>query len=663
MFSSPPSPARAVLIRAGQIAVTLVLFAICNEMSVHFEVENGVSILFPATAIAILSVMQFGPWAAVGIILGTVATPWGASADVPSLVISGIVSSIEGLIPWAMFRWRRDLHRDLSDMKSLMTFLIFGCVLNTAFSAIVGNLIIVNHPGGLHLNWEEIFVWWIADFVAALLLATPILAFGGALLGRYRETRTLANTLQILTTIVLLGWAAAFAIRTYLNFSLEESRFAEQREWVHATEVLNRIQTDFTHAISIADNDPDKREKLDRAAKATSEHLVQLKPLLATAPESSRQYPITAQAIRAWFIAEHNLKRPGDGSGQSAGRQIVDLREAMERANNNAWLAFSVKRHKITVVVTIIDALVLLILVMASATLIMTVSHPLGQLRAGVQAMRNGTEFDASRIRSRYVEFRSLAETLEETARALRSREVELELQTEAALTASKHKSDFLAKMSHELRTPLNSIIGFSELLIEQNGEVDAVRRNSFLQNVANSARHLLGLINDLLDLSKVEAGKMPMRFESVDLRTTIRNTVSSTAPLFDRKHQRVEMTLPAEPMIVRADPARIEQVLLNLLSNANKFSPDGETISVRAAIDERTVRIEVADCGIGISEADQARIFGEFEQVHATGSLSAGTGLGLALAKRFVEAHGGTIEVESVIRKGSVFRVTLPRL
>src|SRR5258708_22349497 len=135
--------------------------------------------------------------------------------------------------------------------------------------------------------------------------------------------------------------------------------------------------------------------------------------------------------------------------------------------------------------------------------------------------------------------------------------------------------------MSHELRTPLNSIIGFSELLME-DAQVDPQKRRAFLDNVSTSAHRLLGLINDLLDISKVEAGKMPMRFQSIDLRSTIANTVASTMPLFDRKRQHVEVILPDEPMLVRADPARVEQVLLNLLSNANKFSPEGERIDIR---------------------------------------------------------------------------------
>src|SRR5258708_1739593 len=216
--------------------------------------------------------------------------------------------------------------------------------------------------------------------------------------------------------------------------------------------------------------------------------------------------------------------------------------------------------------------------------------------------------------------------------------------------------------MSHELRTPLNSIIGFSELLME-DAQVDPQKRRAFLDNVSNSARRLLGLINDLLDISKVEAGKMPMRFESVDLRSVISNSVASTAPLFDRKRQHVEISLPPEPMLVLADPARIEQVLLNLLSNANKFSPEGQKIEVRTAAASDRWLIEIADRGIGISPAAHQRIFDDSEQAPPTGALPAGTGLGLSLARRFVEAHGGAIDVESPPAGGTVFRVSLPRV
>ncbi len=217
--------------------------------------------------------------------------------------------------------------------------------------------------------------------------------------------------------------------------------------------------------------------------------------------------------------------------------------------------------------------------------------------------------------------------------------------------------------MSHELRTPLNSIIGFSDLMTEQEETITREKRLGFLHNVSNSARHLLHLINDLLDIAKVESGKMKLQLEDVDLRVSIANTVASTQPLFVRKKQEVEVVTPDQPMIVRGDPGRIEQILLNLLSNANKFSPEGEKITVRGGPDESMWQIEVADRGIGIREEDQQRIFDEFEQVQTRSLQSSGTGLGLALARRFVEAHGGDIAVHSALGSGTVFRIRLPRI
>jgi signal transduction histidine kinase len=217
--------------------------------------------------------------------------------------------------------------------------------------------------------------------------------------------------------------------------------------------------------------------------------------------------------------------------------------------------------------------------------------------------------------------------------------------------------------MSHELRTPLNSIIGFSDLLIEQEETIETPKRLNFLDNVAGSAKHLLKLINDLLDIAKVESGKMKMELVEVDLRMAVANTVASTQSLFVKKRQHVDVALPEQPMMVRADVARMEQVLLNLLSNANKFSPEGDRISIRGEATDRMWQIEVTDHGIGIAPEDHARIFDEFEQVEIHGIHATGTGLGLALARRFVEAHGGDIGVESALGAGAMFRVRLPRL
>jgi signal transduction histidine kinase len=673
-MSKLPPVVRTGLIRISQIGVTFALFALLNALAVHFEVENGVSILFPATAVAIVACMYFGVWAAIGIVLATFATPWSPNADFEGLFLSGLVSACEGMIPWLVFRLRRDLYTDLRDMRSFLVFLLFGTVINTAFSAIAGNLLVVSHTTS-GIVWREVFVWWIADFTAALLLATPILAFGGNLGAKLRtdrqeaQPRTIVNALQILTVIILLGWGASFAIRLYLLDRLEVDRLAQQHTWSEAATVANRMHSNFLRAAFIERDDPHALAALESARATNAEHITKLQALLRNvAPELQRALPPIASATANWFAAQREVlagKRSDIGGEESAhltGRSILALRSMMERGDQKAWLNFSIKRRRIMFVTTLVDVFVLVILLLASATLLLNISRPFAQIRGAIAAMREGATFESRSIDSRYLEFRSLAETIEETATELRRREEELRLQTERAIAASKHKSDFLAKMSHELRTPLNSIIGFSDLLIEQDDVITTQKRIAFLTNVSSSATHLLALINDLLDIAKVEAGKMPMNFEEIDLRNAIVNTVMSTAPLFGRKGQEVELDLAPEPMLVRGDQSRVEQVLLNLLSNANKFSAAGEKITIRTSATDDRWQIEVADRGIGISVADQQRIFSDFEQVYNGGLHPGGTGLGLALAKRFVEAHGGAIDVRSAVGEGSVFRVTLPR-
>ena len=316
---------RAALKRLGQIAVTFVLFAICNKLAFSFEIQTGVSILFPATAVTILAFMAFGPWAAIGIILATVATPWGAEAGTKTLFVSGVVSSIEGFIPWAVFRWRRDLHRDLRDMKSLLAFLLFGCVINTAFSAIVGNMVVLQHPT-FHFDWSEIFVWFIADFTAAVLLATPALAFGGSLLNqRNREPRTLVNALQILTVVVLLGFCAAFAIRSYLEATLEDGQVHQRRDAAQAEAFINQMHGNFLKAAFIEPSDPTKGAKVDAAQRTNDDYGKKLQALVGHAsPELTRELPrITNDSVK-WFSTTRAslLATPSQGSSETAAHVI-----------------------------------------------------------------------------------------------------------------------------------------------------------------------------------------------------------------------------------------------------------------------------------------------------------------------------------------------------
>jgi signal transduction histidine kinase len=238
----------------------------------------------------------------------------------------------------------------------------------------------------------------------------------------------------------------------------------------------------------------------------------------------------------------------------------------------------------------------------------------------------------------------------------------EIEEKSRQLEIANKHKSDFLANMSHELRTPLNAIIGFSEVLMEKMfGEVNE-KQLDYLNDIHSSGKHLLSLINDILDLSKIEAGRMELDVSDV----SVPDTLSSAMTLVRERAQNhaIELALEVDPSIgvIQADERKVKQVVLNLLSNAVKFTPDGGSIAVRATLDTDHVAVAVRDTGIGIAPEDQDAVFEEFKQVGRDYTKKAeGTGLGLALTRRIVELHGGRIWLESVPGEGSTFTFTLP--
>jgi GAF domain-containing protein len=226
---------------------------------------------------------------------------------------------------------------------------------------------------------------------------------------------------------------------------------------------------------------------------------------------------------------------------------------------------------------------------------------------------------------------------------------------------ASRHKSEFLANMSHELRTPLNAIIGFSEVLAEgMFGEVNE-KQTEYLRDILESGQHLLSLINDILDLSKIEAGRMELELTDFDLPQAILNALTLVRERAGRRgialHQAVDERLGQ----IRGDERKIKQVLLNLLSNALKFTSEGGRVDVRAGIVDGMVEISVTDTGVGIAPEDQEAVFEEFRQVGTASKKVEGTGLGLALSRKFIELHGGRIWVKSQVRLGSTFTFTLP--
>jgi signal transduction histidine kinase len=238
----------------------------------------------------------------------------------------------------------------------------------------------------------------------------------------------------------------------------------------------------------------------------------------------------------------------------------------------------------------------------------------------------------------------------------------ELEDKSRQLEVANQHKSEFLASVSHELRTPLNAIIGFSEVMLERLfGEVNE-KQEEYLQDILSSGRHLLSLINDILDLAKIEAGRMELEAADFDLPQAIDNTLVLVRERALRRGIAVERTVDPRLGEINGDERKIKQVLLNLLSNAVKFTPEGGRIEVRAAAANGTAEISVADTGVGIAPEDHEAVFEEFRQVGTDYARKhEGTGLGLALARKFVELHGGRIWVKSQIGQGSTFTFTIP--
>src|SRR5207237_2260059 len=226
---------------------------------------------------------------------------------------------------------------------------------------------------------------------------------------------------------------------------------------------------------------------------------------------------------------------------------------------------------------------------------------------------------------------------------------------------ASRHKSEFLANMSHELRTPLNAIIGFSEVLSEgMFGEINE-KQTEYLKDILESGRHLLSLINDILDLSKIEAGHMGLEPSDFDLPNAIANALILVRERASRRGIALGSTIDERLGMLRGDERKVKQVLLNLLSNALKFTPEGGRIEVSARLHDEVAEVSVADTGIGIAPADQDAVFEEFRQVGAGDKKAEGTGLGLTLCRTFIELHGGRIDVNSRVGYGSTFTFIIP--
>jgi signal transduction histidine kinase len=320
----------------------------------------------------------------------------------------------------------------------------------------------------------------------------------------------------------------------------------------------------------------------------------------------------------------------------------------------------------------------LLLAIATSVLLARRLVHPIETIQAAAAKIGSGAldqriEIDTNdELGALAEEFNRMAAQLQESYASLerkvdeRTRELaltlsELDWKSRELEAASKHKSEFLANMSHELRTPLNAIIGFSQVLSDRLfGEVNE-KQAEYLEDILTSANHLLALINDVLDLSKVEAGQVELDVASFSLSEALERGVVMVRERATENGVEVALETNGRVDVVRGDERRIRQVIFNLLSNAVKFTPSGGAVDVRAARANGEVRVSVTDTGPGIAAEDHERIFEEFQQTGAGMEQREGTGLGLALSKRLVELHGGRIWVESEPGKGSTFVFTLP--
>ena len=268
---------------------------------------------------------------------------------------------------------------------------------------------------------------------------------------------------------------------------------------------------------------------------------------------------------------------------------------------------------------------------------------------------------DVSPRRTAEEKIKTLNRSLERRSSELTAVNQELSSQNREVERANRLKSEFLASMSHELRTPLNTILGFSELLSEERAGALNDKQKRFVKHIQHDAHHLLELINDILDLSKIEAGRLELRLEPFAMAVAVAEVLSSIRPLASAKSIVIDSNLDTT-LILQADRLRFKEILYNLLSNAIKFTPASGHIWIDSVVEKGSVRILVGDTGIGITPEDQQAIFESFRQASATTKgVREGTGLGLAITKRLVEHHGGRIWLESEPGNGARFYFTLP--
>ena len=482
---------------------------------------------------------------------------------------------------------------------------------------------------------------------AALFLCLVVLVVIGALLLMVRLENGLAparrdvqqaiialdNERQVQAGITTREVAArAYLSSTPSNAADPRFATAQQAGGDQAAAALGRLRS--------VDIQPGLRAVVDVVAQRADAVQAHLEAAIAAGRPLGTQLDSLMQSFRAADVASQAaLVQSIDASQASAQKQAAGL-----------------------VSLTVVGGWVLLLALMGIALgFFQYTLNPIRRLTAAASRLAAG-ESAAIPFASRSDEVGDLSHALQTWDASTRRMVEELQQSNVRLQRANQMKSQFLANMSHELRTPLNAIIGFSTILEDEPGDgFSPEQRCSYLRQIHDSGTHLLGLINDVLDLSRIDAGRAVDEREAVDLGLLVRDTVASVTPLIERKS--LEVSIDTErATIIDADPSKVRQVLLNLLSNAIKFTPEGGRIGVTVDRAGATMRLAVVDTGIGIPAEQLEPIFEEFHQVDTSHTRQyEGTGLGLALTRRLLGVMGGSIHVESTPGEGSRFFVVLP--
>jgi len=413
----------------------------------------------------------------------------------------------------------------------------------------------------------------------------------------------------------------------------------------------------------------------DEASAAKTLTSLEHKPSILTAAIFDKDGKILATYMRAGQpTAAHAPVREADGYRYASGRLQV-FRPIQRGAERLGTVYFQVDMSDLRLLITryvtvgiVILVGALLVAFVLAARLQQVISKPILDLAQTTRVVSENKNYSVRAVKQSNDEigflidrFNEMLGQMERHEKELTEVNVQLRQSQEEALAATEAKSQFLANMSHELRTPLNAIIGYSEMLEEEaadSGNADAIPD---LKKINGAGKHLLALINDILDISKIEAGKMELYLETFDLKPMLEDVVSTTRLLVQKKSNKLEVRLSPDLGAMRADLTKVRQALFNLLSNASKFTEHG-TITLDAARDGVWIVLQVRDTGIGMSREQLGRMFQAFSQADAsTVRKYGGTGLGLAITRHFCRMMGGDVTVASEAGKGSTFTIRLP--